>query len=355
MFALLCFLLPLFAAQASPANPQPANVTTPQSAASAPAEPMPTDPAALLALAAKKNGLQNAGTAPLHVKATYQLLDDSGAVTETGTFEEFRVSAKRYKLIYSSPSLSQTDYSTDAGLFRVGNLKWPDVAIMEVHDGLYPDFPSKESLAKSRLGLIEKTLGPAKLKCITLESVKAARSAAYSTLYCLSSGAPILRLAENFHGVEQTLYNGIVPAQGAYVAKDIAFSQLGKVKARVHLDSVTAIPTMDESVFIPPSAAVKVTRRQSVPSGVMLGNVVRKVAPEYPAIAKAARIQGTVVLQAVIGKDGKVTDLHPISGPPMLMQAAIDAVGHWEYQPYSLDGEPIEVRTEVNVVFSIGG
>ena len=58
---------------------------------------MPADPAELLALASKMNGLQNAGTEPLHVKATYQLLDDKGDVKETGTFEEFWVSDKKYK------------------------------------------------------------------------------------------------------------------------------------------------------------------------------------------------------------------------------------------------------------------
>jgi protein TonB len=80
-----------------------------------------------------------------------------------------------------------------------------------------------------------------------------------------------------------------------------------------------------------------------------------KVTPQYPAIAKAARIQGTVVLQATISKSGGIENLRVISGPPMLQQAAMDAVRSWRYKPYLLNGDPVEVETTVNVVFNLGG
>ena len=71
------------------------------------------------------------------------------------------------------------------------------------------------------------------------------------------------------------------------------------------------------------------------------------------AIAKAARVGGTVLLHATISKNGTIKDLHVVSGPPMLQQAAADAVRNWRYRPYMLNGEPIEVETSVNVVFSL--
>ena len=74
----------------------------------------------------------------------------------------------------------------------------------------------------------------------------------------------------------------------------------------------------------------------------------------YPAIAKATGTQGTVVLQAVISKTGAIKNLRVVSGSPMLQQAALDAVGHWRYRPFLLNGEPVEVETTVNVVFSLG-
>jgi protein TonB len=87
----------------------------------------------------------------------------------------------------------------------------------------------------------------------------------------------------------------------------------------------------------------------------MAGNLMDKVIPQYPAIAKAARIQGIVVLQAAISNAGTIENLRVISGPPMLRQAALDAVRIWRYKPYLLNGEPVEVETTVNVVFNLGG
>jgi protein TonB len=92
----------------------------------------------------------------------------------------------------------------------------------------------------------------------------------------------------------------------------------------------------------------------NVSSGVMAGNLLAKTLPQYPAIAKAAHIQGVVVLQATISKIGLIQNLRVISGPPMLQQAAMDAVRSWHYKPYLLNGEPVEVETTINVVFNLG-
>jgi periplasmic protein TonB len=95
-------------------------------------------------------------------------------------------------------------------------------------------------------------------------------------------------------------------------------------------------------------------RALSISSGVMAGNLLDKTLPQYPVIARTARIQGTVVLQATIAKDGTIQNLRVINGPPMLQQAAIDAVRSWRYKPYLLNGEPVEVETTINVVFNLG-
>lgn len=95
-------------------------------------------------------------------------------------------------------------------------------------------------------------------------------------------------------------------------------------------------------------------RTLSISSGVMAGNLLENTVPQYPAIARAARIQGTVVLQATIAKDGTIQNLRVINGPPMLQQAAMDAVRSWRYKPYLLNGEPVEVETTINVVFNLG-
>jgi protein TonB len=95
--------------------------------------------------------------------------------------------------------------------------------------------------------------------------------------------------------------------------------------------------------------------RLRVSAGVTAGLKIRDVKPTYPPIARQARIQGTVLLQAVISKDGSIEGLKAVSGPPMLIPAAIDAVKQWRYKPYILNGEPVEVDTQVTVNFTLAG
>jgi protein TonB len=95
--------------------------------------------------------------------------------------------------------------------------------------------------------------------------------------------------------------------------------------------------------------------RIRVSSGVTQGLRIKYVEPTYPSIAKTAHVQGTVILAAVIGKDGAIENLHVVSGHPLLQGAAMDAVKQWRYRPYILNGEPVEVDTQVIVNFNLGG
>jgi periplasmic protein TonB len=85
------------------------------------------------------------------------------------------------------------------------------------------------------------------------------------------------------------------------------------------------------------------------------GNLIRRVQPVYPPLARTARIQGPVVLAAVISKAGAIENLRVLSGPPMLVKAALDAVSEWRYRPYILNNEPVEVETQITVNFTLGG
>ncbi|HEY1679415.1 MAG TPA: energy transducer TonB [Candidatus Sulfotelmatobacter sp.] len=96
-------------------------------------------------------------------------------------------------------------------------------------------------------------------------------------------------------------------------------------------------------------------QRVRVSSGVQSGLLIRKVPPSYPPLARQARIQGTVILQAQISKEGNIINLQLISGHPMLAPAAIEAVKQWKYKPYLLNGEPVEVETQVQVNFTLAG
>lgn len=90
-----------------------------------------------------------------------------------------------------------------------------------------------------------------------------------------------------------------------------------------------------------------------VSQGVSEGLLVHKVTPQYPPIAKQARVQGSVVLRAVIGKDGKVENVQAESGSALLASAAVNAVKQWRYKPYVLNGTPVDVETTVTVNFRL--
>ena len=110
---------------------------------------------------------------------------------------------------------------------------------------------------------------------------------------------------------------------------------------------ITATPLLAPRVAIPP--------RVRVSQGVSQGLLIRKVNPNYPPLARQARIQGQVLLQAEISKDGSIENLRLVSGHPMLAPAAIEAVKQWRYKPYLLNGEPVAVETTVMVNFTLAG
>jgi protein TonB len=106
--------------------------------------------------------------------------------------------------------------------------------------------------------------------------------------------------------------------------------------------------------FVPKLQPV-MPQRVRVSQGVTQGLLVHKVPPPYPTLARSARIQGDVVLKAIIDKQGNIQDLQLVSGHPMLVPSAIDAVRQWRYRPYLLNGQPVEVETTITVIFTLAG
>ena len=90
-----------------------------------------------------------------------------------------------------------------------------------------------------------------------------------------------------------------------------------------------------------------------IASRVAEANLIHDVPPQYPPEAGRARIEGTVVLMAVIRTDGSVEDVRIESGLPILAQAAIDAVKQWRYKPYMINGEPVEVDSRITINFAL--
>ncbi len=119
--------------------------------------------------------------------------------------------------------------------------------------------------------------------------------------------------------------------------------------------SRSAIPgAFRDGAAIAPPVASPLTRPLRV-SHWAEGNLIYRVQPNYPPLARQARIQGTVEVRAIIGKMGTIENLSVVSGHTMLVTSAVEAIKQWRYRPYLLNGEPIEVETEITVNFTLGG
>jgi protein TonB len=120
------------------------------------------------------------------------------------------------------------------------------------------------------------------------------------------------------------------------------------------VDSQTLAPLLGRNstpamVVRPAPTVVKPVRISHMDEGMLL----RRVQPQYPPLAKQIGVQGMVVLQAIISRTGEVESLRTISGHPILVGAALEAVRQWRYRPYVLNGAPIEVETQITVNFTL--
>jgi periplasmic protein TonB len=121
-------------------------------------------------------------------------------------------------------------------------------------------------------------------------------------------------------------------------------------------DGITGLPDLGPSTP-PPTSSVhpaKPTGPLHVSSGVATGQLIVPIQPHYPAIALATHTQGTVIVSALISTQGRIESLRVLSGPPLLVNAATEAIRQARYRPWALNGEPVEVETTINVVFSLG-
>lgn len=171
---------------------------------------------------------------------------------------------------------------------------------------------------------------------------------------------PEIKPVQEFHGMREFTDLGLTAPRRI----PNSIREISRVEAEPIGD---AIPGMDQGAGMPASnpfghGVTQAPRVVSAPpkgptrisQGVANGMVIDRVMPVYPPIARAAGVQGTVVLEATISGSGTIRNLRVISGNAMLQQAAIDAVSRWRYRPYLLNGQPVEVETTINVEFNLG-
>lgn len=228
-------------------NVTPAKVPNEASAAAGGASmtPMPRDPAEILALGARVNGLSGPDIQPWHIKLQYKTFNSDGSEKDSGSYEEFWISAKKYKRSYISSSFTQTDFATERGLFRVGNQNWPGFLEEKLRSILIEPVPSNIQINDIKLKKADQSFGPLLLRCIVLEPKNSlpVRVIGYPDSsrfvhYCLGQEQPVLRFYSQGAGTFDTLYNDIILFQGHYLARDVRVTNQGKPLLSLHVETL---------------------------------------------------------------------------------------------------------------------
>jgi TonB family protein len=314
---------------------------------------MTDDREVLYGLVVQSQGLTFTGVKPWHLKASYTLFDDKGSNPVNGVFEEWYMGPHRYKRSYNRPGFTQTDYATDAGLYRVGEQKWPTGEELRIPINLFEPLPDLQATKDFTFEKADFT-GDVKLRCIVLAHPTGPNpvNATFPT-FCIDPGSPVLRLSVPYGASKETIYNRTQVFQRHYIAGDVLTNVQGKTVFKLTIDSLERLQDADDAMFTPPPGAVLLPPGPiPLPRGSL--QVLKSVAPLYPALAKAQRDDGVVRIQATIDRNGHVAKARIIDGPRMMREASLDAVNQWIFRPFLISGEPVEVDTELRVIFNSG-
>jgi TonB family protein len=326
---------------------------------------LPKEPREIFAAAAPFYDFNDAALKPWHLKASYQLYDGDGKPTEQGTFEYWWASPQVYRGTWTRPGATFTDWHTADGkhAYKASGeaLRFFEARLKTA---LLSPLPETLDLDPSRVHLesqTESTQG-VKMQCIMLNSMRPGNGKIESAplglfpTYCFDPKMPVLRTHYSFEGLTSE-FNKIVKTQGRFLAREVLFFEEKNKVLSAEVETIEGLAPTD-AALTPASDA-----QSTIPSTVQRvfttappDLLIRKVQPIYPQDAKNARVSGTVVLRAIIGTDGRVHDLSVVSTPwPSLAAEGLSSVSKWEYKPLLVDGVPVEFKTTINVIFTLGG
>lgn len=315
---------------------------------------LPKDPRAIFAAAAPFYDFAGADLKPWHLKASYQLYDENGRPTEQGVYEYWWASPTVYRSTWTRPGAQRTDWHTADGKhsFQASGAEL-NYFEYELPLSLLSPLPDVAALdpAKVRLDTQKLSMQNGQLSCVKIIPLRSPDSQV--PIFCFDTGVPALRL-RSILGVI-TNFNSLVAMQGHYLARQIQAGAEGHTLFTATVDEVNDLSASDEA-FMLSAAASPVSIERAFAPHFDGDSLVKKQFAEYPDLAKRERITGKVILQAVVGADGRVKNLQVIASPDRsLSQSAVKAVSQWQYKPYILDGKPAEVEILLAVDFEISG
>jgi TonB family protein len=322
---------------------------------------LPKDPRGILAAAAPFYDFSSPELKPWHLKATYQLYDEKGKPSEQGVYEYWWASPKVYRSTWTRQNATHSDWHTADGKHaylatgeRLGLFEY------KLRNELMSPLPRIGDLDASKFRLERQSVssGGVKFPCVMVIPVLPLHPQMQTEplgifpTYCFDPKLPVLRTSYSF-GTLTTEFNNVVEVQKKYLPREILYFDGKREILSATVDGVTPLTPSDPAFTPAETATLANVDRVEISAGVAQGMLLKKLPPDYPLDAKNASFSGTVTLEAIIGTDGSVRDLQVLASPmPSLADSALEAVSHWEYKPYMLNGEPVEVKTTVDVFYS---
>jgi TonB family protein len=300
-------------------------------------------------------GLAGATDKPWHLKLDATVFDADGKNERLGTVEVWNAGVDRRTVIKFGQNTS-TQLTVDGknyhSLLGTGVPFEAEALLARL---LRPG-PSESEIKESQPEIRKQKIGKATLDCVMLsQPIKRLASAPLGLFptYCLDPPQDLLLIGYDF-GSEAFIARGAGRFLDRFIP--LKFDLQNNKGNVVATGSVTSLATFTPAKedFTPTANEVATDFMARVSGGVVAGNLVKKVQPVYPESAKINRVSGAVVLRAIIGPDGRVHSLRPVTAPdPDLALAAIYAVRQWTYKPYLLNGEPTSVDTTITVNFAM--
>ena len=306
------------------------------------------------------------GVKPWHLKLEVQLCDVAGEACGPGTIEEWWQSKNTYRIDYISPGFAGTEMHNSDGLFQTeGKGAAPRVLASLLEQAVHP-LPGNLEQLDSQVEMQKHTFSNVALDCIMLDNLVPKNADSRFRLpaqiplglfptYCFNAGSATLRLTAEV-GSQMIVRNGSGKFQDRQIAMSSVVSEAGKVQGTSKVVLLRSGETFAPDLFQPAGELVAIRSDPAhIAGGIIAGLKLSGSSPAYPQSAKDAHIAGTVVLHAIIGRDGRIRNLRVLSTPDAdLAIASLIAVKTWTYKPYLLNGQPTDVDTTITVHFTFG-
>jgi TonB family protein len=315
----------------------------------------------MLAAAAPLYEFNGPDLKPWHLKGTYQLYDQNGKAGEQGTYEYWWVAPKVFRSSWTRAAATRTDWHI-AGGRNLSKTSGDRLSFIEEQLQLLlfsplPDLakadPHDFEFAKDRL-----QIGKITFPCVNViphkrkDGTWPVLSESSLRVFCFDPTTPVLRIARGAE-VLSFEFDHLKKFQNRILSGGITIVYGNQKLLTFTVDTISPIASDDADVVPPADAMPSLPLGLTDPSATQ-GRLAKKASPVYPMAARSAHITGTVVLDVMIGADGKPKDLRVVGSPSQLLtQASLDSVSQWQYEPYLLDGHPVEMNTMIHVIFSM--